>query len=648
MTQTDMPKSKQAWSVSNWRLAINTYVEQNEKNLQRVNETPPSWVRLIAGVLGFAASLLALALPGIALLIFDRLIPSGSAAAIWPMLGLGLGTLAAVTIVDMLRMQALGVYFSNARSLILYQDTCFAIFWALILAFIHPVLSLVPALAGLTLFLSWRTGKRRRTPIATSKTQAAPDILVASGLAEAYLKLAASGKIQSSGTLDFQSIGQASWLNFIQVAACLLTLAAGTALHISGLISLGTLVAVILMNQYLVSIFIRLFQISALQPPKAKDQISPFLPSSQARSKKAQPASDEDMKMLSIDALETPRIAPFSADLFQGLCLGVIGPSGSGKSALLHAIATGQFDEGKITYRDKNWGRNHAPLAPLAYAASPAIALPGSIVENITGFDPKASAKPPIELLRKLDPFDDVFQNTDLVNAPIDMDHVGQMQLVSLARAFWQESEILVLDHPETYLDKASRAGLMALILEAKTNGKIVLLATDDDYLMTLADELVKLERGEVTDRGPKEEVLSRHHQRWVRVSFLPTKREGFRLSLWLDAQFPRGMDPALKERVKNTAQDMLFFAPRDQLLSDQDEVLFDLRINPDEVSITMHDRGDLMSTDHLSADAANHYTRMLEQCDSFDQKLREGYRQLMVTFTDSEVAEPKAGQVAP
>ncbi|GLQ35282.1 hypothetical protein GCM10007939_15650 [Amylibacter marinus] len=604
--------------------------------MRKATDAPPVWVRAISGALGFFSSLLALGIPGIALLIVDRLIPSESAASLWSLAALGVGTAVSVCLIDLLRMRALETYLTNVRGLVLYQDSCFALFWGVILAFLHPLISLIVFSVAATLYLVWRLRKPHQANThGTIKGQDADPIIAdAAGLGPAYLQQAAEGKIASKEQPDFQSVAQTTWLNFIQFSSAIATIAVAAWLQISGAITLGTMLAVVFLNQYITAVFVRFYQVQALKPAKPDLSFMSLIENGQALDSKSK--TDENaMALLSIVDLEDKGFAPFSADLFQGLCLALIGPSGSGKSEILRAIATGQFSEGKITYKDRNWGRNHGRMNSLSYSAIPPIALEGTVVENVTCFDPTATPLPAIELLRKLDPFEDVFREKDFLNDSIDQNYAAQGQITSLARAFWMDSDILVLDQPETYLDKASRSALMALILRAKTEGKIVVLATDDEYLMSVADELVKLERGEVTDRGPMEEVLQRHHQRWVRVSFMPTKREAFRLTLWLEAQFPQGMDEELKQRVKQTAQDMLFFTPRDQVMGNNDEILFDVRLGPHEVFITMHDRGDVLGAEQMDAKNNPDFNRVISQSDGFEQTLREGYRQCAVRFSE-------------
>jgi len=621
-------------ALPSWRETIESFASTEEMSLKKGEEYPPSWVRFVAGALGFFSSLLALGVPAIALLIVDRLIPSGNSASLLTLLGLGLGTAISVCLIDLMRMRALESYFTNVRSLVLYQDSCFALFWMLTLAFISPFLPLISIFVAVCLFVVWKVRKNRSFDVVDDSTGSRldPSLMDSVGLGPAYLQQASQGKVRMEGQPDFQTVGQTSWLNFLQLSTAVLSICVAAWLHIGGAISMGTMFAALFLTQYITNVFVKFYQVQVLKP--VQPDLS-FIESFDFPEKtKAPSAAGDGIEMLSIIELEDFGFAPFSAELFQGLCLTLIGPSGSGKSKILRSIAIGQFFEGKIVYRGTNWGRNHGRLKYASYAPSKPVTLLGSVVENVTCFDPTARPLPAIELLRKLDPFEDVFGDKDFLNEAVDTANAAQSQIVSLARAFWLQSEIIILDKPETYIDKASKSALVALILKAKTEGKIVILSTDDEYLMSVADEVVKLERGEVADRGPMGEVLERFHQRWVRVSFLPTKREAFRLSLWLEAQFPRGMSEELKSRVKQAAQDMLFFAPRDQSMGDNEEILFDVRMNPNEVFITMHDRGDVLSNEQLSSDERAEYDRVISQSDGFDQTLREGYRQLAVRFS--------------
>lgn len=603
----------------------------------RYQSAPPSWVRMMSGFLGFFSSTLALGIPAIVLLLFDRAVPAGTLNSLPALLALGFGTVLSVCLIDLMRMKALESYFSNVRSLVLYQDAWFAAFWILAVALIHPLLGLAAALSGAVLYVLWRfRGPKQNGNDGVARSlEADPLVLEAVGLGAAYAEKASNGEIAAEEQPDFQTLGQATVLNFVHMLASLIMLFTAVWLHMGGQISLGTAISGMFLNQYAVTVFVRCFQVQALKPQAPDLSFLSIIENHDKPDRAVQPA-DDPMVMLSIQELENPGFEPLSVDVFQGLCLAFIGPSGSGKSSVLRAIATGDFKEGKISYRGRNWGRNHGRFQSLSYVPPTPVTMSGSLVDNVTCFDPMGDVRSAIELIRKLDPYEDVFLAADFLHDSVDENFSAQGQVLSLARAFYQSREIIVLDTPETYLDKASRSALMALILRAKTEGRIVILATDDDYLMSAADEVIKLERGHVTDRGPKDDVLTRHHARWVRVSFLPTKRDAFRLTLWLDTQFPEGMDATLKSRVKRVAQDMLFLAPRDLVMNSNDEILFDIKMKIDEVHLTMHDRGDIIQAERLAnarEEGLEDFARIVDGVDSFDQTLREGYRQFSTRF---------------
>ena len=78
----------------------------------------------------------------------------------------------------------------------------------------------------------------------------------------------------------------------------------------------------------------------------------------------------------------------------------------------------------------------------------------------------------------------------------------------------------------------------------------------------------------------------------------------------------------------------MLFFAPRDEEIGDE-EILFDVRMTPRNVDITMHDRGDVAGLDKLTDEESQEYGRVIEQAEGFQQTLRQGYRQIAVHLND-------------
>jgi len=596
----------------------------------------PRWMRLASGVLGLLTSFLLVGLPAIVLVIIDRVIPSSNQHALWSLFFLGTSTIVAVSLIEIMRMKALENYIVNVRGVIFFQDSCFALFWALVIGFIHPALSLPSILGALYLFVFWKFRKPLTRKVITENDL--PDFeaekISACGLGPAFSEMASQGKFPAFQRLDFQTISQWFTIGLLKRLTFIGVLVLSSWLHMNGLISLGTAVGALFLNQMNIEVFTRCFQVASLRTPRHDvAQLDEII---KTRYQNNKPVVVDSGGILTINCINGAGFSSFSADIFSGLCLTFIGPSGCGKSRILEAIATGCFDKGTVTLDKVSWDKLCLGGNAVGYVPASPINLPGTIVDNVTGYDPMAQKARAIELIRQLDPYEDVFKDENLFEDTLKNNFSPQGQIVSIARAFYIDAPVLIIDSPELFLDKASKAALLALILKAKTDGKIVLLATDDDYLMTAADEVVKLDRGEVTDRGPMAEVLARHHERWVRVSFEPTKRDAFRLALWLDSQLNIGLSAEMVSRIKQTAVDMLFLAPRDTLGGLEDSSIFDLKVGRDYAMISMHDRGDLLEMEDANLLDVE-VQRIVSDTDGFTQKLQEGFRQITVTFTDRE-----------
>jgi molybdate transport system ATP-binding protein len=87
----------------------------------------------------------------------------------------------------------------------------------------------------------------------------------------------------------------------------------------------------------------------------------------------------------------------------------------------------------------------------------------------------------------------------------------GQAQRVAIARALAAEPDVLLLDEPLTGLDVAAAAGIRAVLRTAVTRtGCAVILITHDLLdVFTLADRVLVLESGKISEIGPVADVLT-------------------------------------------------------------------------------------------------------------------------------------------
>jgi putative ABC transport system ATP-binding protein len=78
----------------------------------------------------------------------------------------------------------------------------------------------------------------------------------------------------------------------------------------------------------------------------------------------------------------------------------------------------------------------------------------------------------------------------------------GERQRVALARALVRAPALLIADEPTAQLDGRTAAGILGLIREAADSGTAVLIATHDEQVAAIADRVLRMEDGTLTEMG--------------------------------------------------------------------------------------------------------------------------------------------------
>lgn len=103
---------------------------------------------------------------------------------------------------------------------------------------------------------------------------------------------------------------------------------------------------------------------------------------------------------------------------------------------------------------------------------------------------------------------------SDLAERPVDGLSGGQLQRVWLAACLAQDTPLLLLDEPTTFLDLRYQAELLDIVRDlADEHGIAVGLVLHDlDQAAAVADEVLLLVDGRVVAAGPPEAVLTAEH----------------------------------------------------------------------------------------------------------------------------------------
>ena len=86
----------------------------------------------------------------------------------------------------------------------------------------------------------------------------------------------------------------------------------------------------------------------------------------------------------------------------------------------------------------------------------------------------------------------------------------GQQQMVLIARALTQQSDILVMDEPTASLDFGNQQLVLSRMRVLSALGKAVIMVTHDpDHALYCADRVIVMEKGEILQIGTPDETIT-------------------------------------------------------------------------------------------------------------------------------------------
>jgi len=186
--------------------------------------------------------------------------------------------------------------------------------------------------------------------------------------------------------------------------------------------------------------------------------------------------------------------------------LAVVGPSGSGKSVTLRAIA-GLLgpDAGTVTYGGADVSRTATERRRLGYVPQGFGLIPGRTVWQQVVFGVHADPARAAWWLETLG------LDALLDRLPEQLSG-GQRQRVGLARALATDPRVVLLDEPFSALDTPVRAELRRELrrLQRDVSLSTVLVTHDPEEAAMLADEIVVLSDGQVLQSGSCRDVFQR------------------------------------------------------------------------------------------------------------------------------------------
>lgn len=200
-----------------------------------------------------------------------------------------------------------------------------------------------------------------------------------------------------------------------------------------------------------------------------------------------------------------------------GATVAVMGPSGAGKSTLLQAIAGLQsLDAGEITVEGRVVDRVEKPRVrtePMArgivlLGQKPRLFPHLSARENVA-FGPRGAG---VDARAARAGADDLLERVGLPGAGARMPHElsgGEQQRVAVARALAASPRVVLLDEPLVALDPETAGDIRRMLRDQLASTTTVAVTHDAADAVALAERLIVVESGRVTQSGPVRDVLA-------------------------------------------------------------------------------------------------------------------------------------------
>ena len=211
-------------------------------------------------------------------------------------------------------------------------------------------------------------------------------------------------------------------------------------------------------------------------------------------------------------------IQDLSLEFKRGEITTILGPNGSGKSTLLHMMSTYlKPKSGKIYLGDKDLGKlkqkEIAKYISCVYQENEApdditvrdlVSFGRNIYSNVKKED-KEENKRMIDFALKATGIEEI-QDKKVVNLS-----GGQKQRAFIAMSLAQNTEVLLLDEPTTYLDIYHQIEILEVVksLNEKYNITIVMVLHDLNQAINYSHNIVIMKNGNLIKQGKATEVLN-------------------------------------------------------------------------------------------------------------------------------------------
>lgn len=430
--------------------------------------------------------------------------------------------------------------FLSSPTMLLLFDAPLAPLYFFVIFLIHPLLGTLCVVAGALLFcIALINRSATAKPLSTAGSHASKADANAEALARNAQVINAMGMMNESilhwgreqaNALKAQLDGQERnvWISgsskFVRLVTQILLLGVGAYLALRGELTGGMMIAAAIIGGRALQPLEGMIEgwRSFIQARQAYQKVKAAVEGLEAHTPRLKLPKPEgrltvDKVLFLSPGSKEPVLNGISFELPAGESLAIVGPSGSGKSTLARILVGCQFPTaGKVRLDGtelRNWDRRQFGEFT-GYLPQEVELFPGTIRDNVCRM---RSDLPDTDVLRAAKVAGVHGMITHLPNgyetmldrngAPLSG---GQKQRIALARAFFGDPAVVVLDEPNSNLDAIGEQALAETMKRAKESGVTIVVITQRPALLNLVDKVLVLRAGRMDAYGPPTEVLHR------------------------------------------------------------------------------------------------------------------------------------------